>query len=338
MIRKTHHTPVYREVIREALAAAWHDKRLWILAFLASALTTAGVYDVLWSAVTNISNQGSRLAASFGGIVIQATTVRDGTTLTQILRVIANIEVLLVIALLVLVVGALSCIGQGGLVYAIGARKRGRKPTLTESFSVGAKALWPVIALNVLALGTIWLLKFLGSLPLYFAIENPSSATYFAHIGSFIVSLLLMFIVIIVEIFALNALILQGAHLEDALKRGWDLFRKNWIVVVETAILQLFLASVIWFLFTVAFTMALLPIFIFLVTALTIDSAGFLAASGALGLLLFVGGFFTLAAFTIHFQFATWTLLFRRLGEGGVVPKLHRMLRSATGSTSIKQS
>ncbi|MCR4279028.1 MAG: hypothetical protein NUV81_03985, partial [bacterium] len=225
-----------------------------------------------------------------------------------------------------------------GLVYALGGKMRGRKPTLKESFSVGGKALWPVIALNIIIIGSIWILRFLGSLPLFFLIQNPTTSSFLFHIVSFGAVLFLIFVVLIVEIFALNALILQGAPLSDALKRGIELFRKNWLVVIETAILQVIIATIIWFLFASLFAVAMLPVFVFIVSATILHSTVFLTFAVLFGLIVLFGGLFALSAFTIQFQYATWVSLYRKLGEGGVVPKLHRLFRNVTGDTSISQS
>ncbi len=338
MIKKSHHTPVYRVVLREALQVAWNEKRFWILAFLASALTTAGVYDVLWTAASSISLQGSLFAEQFGNAIIHSVTVRGGTSLERILHVLGNVEFLAFIVLILLAFGALACIGQAGLVYAIGAKKRGKTPTLQDALRMGSRAIWPVIALNVLALGAIWLLRFLGSLPLSFAIQDPSIGIYAAHLVSFILSLFLIFIVAVIEIFALNALVLQGAHVNTALARGWELLKEHWVVVIETAVLQVIIAAFIWMAFLVLFSIGIVPAIIFFVSAAVTNSIVFLGLAVTFGVLLFVGGLFALTAFTVQFQYATWTLLYRRLGEGGVVPKLHRIFRDLSGSTNIQQS
>jgi len=293
---------------------------------------------MIWRAATNISIQGSDLAKSFGSAVIYSVTVPASDMTHRIIQVMGSVEILLAVALLFIAGFVFSCLAQGGLLFALGGKMKGRTPTLKESFSVGRTALWPVIALNVIIIGVIWILRFLGSLPLFFLIRNPSTSSFLAHALSFGLSLFLIFFAMVVEIFALCALILQGAHLSDALKRGVALFRKNWIVIIETAILQFLIALVIWFIFISLFALALLPIFVFLISATVLHSVVFFGITGLLGVMVLFGGLFALSAFTVQFQYATWISLFRRLGEGGVVPKLHRLFRRVTGDTSISQS
>ncbi|MCR4279016.1 MAG: hypothetical protein NUV81_03920, partial [bacterium] len=149
MIRSSHHTPVYRHVIREAFEVAWHEKSFWLLSFFAGALATAGVYDVIWKASTNITVQGSTLAKRFGSAIIYSitSTAVGATSVTnRVIHILGSVELFSLIALLFVAGFIFSCLAQGGLVYALGGKMRGRKPTLKESFSVGGKALWPVIA------------------------------------------------------------------------------------------------------------------------------------------------------------------------------------------------
>jgi hypothetical protein len=75
----------------------------------------------------------------------------------------------------------------------------------------------------------------------------------------------------------------------------------------------------------------MIPIFAFVVTSAIIQSVGLLTFSLIVGALAFVCGLVVTAAYTIQLQYATWTFLYRRLGEGGVVPKLHRVVRNITG-------
>lgn len=338
MIRSSHHTPVYRHVVRDAFRAAWHERRYWPLAFLAGMVATAGVYEAVWTAASSLTIQGAELAKRFGGAMISAAATPSVGLADRIVMTVGNIELLLAIAILFLAGFLFASAAQGGLVYAVGARMQGRKPTLAEAFRVGGKALWPVIALNVIIIGAVWLIRFLGSLPLLFAIQKPSSTALIIHIAAFGLSLLFIFLAVVVQIFALNALILQGATLDAALRRGWELFKKNWVVALETALLQFAVAIAIWFFAALAFAIAILPVFIFLISAAAMDSVIFLGIAAALAVVLVFGGFAVLSAFTIQFQYATWTSLYRRLGEGGVVPKLHRLFRSITGHTGIHAS
>ncbi|MBI4138685.1 hypothetical protein HY479_00855 [Candidatus Uhrbacteria bacterium] len=338
MIRSSHRRPVYREVLSQALQTAWHDRRYWLLSVLAGVLVTAGSYDVLWNAVTNISSQGPFIAFSSGMALVESVATAGGEGVHWAVSLIGGVETILFLALMILFVAGLSCIAQGGLVFAIGARKRGKMPTLAEAFQIGAHALWPIIVLNIVVLASVWILRFLISLPLFLALQTTTAGTYLAYLVSFIVFLPLIFVVSILHIFALNAMILQGASLPEAIRRGYRMIAENWVVIFETAVLQVALSLLVWFVFVVALLLAFLPLFLFFFASVVASSQGLLAVGLLLGSVVFIVGLIAAAAFTIQLQYATWTYLYRRLGEGGVVPKIHRIFRGLFGFFGVPQA
>ena len=336
MIRSSHHKPVYREVISSALKVAWQDRLYWILALFACLLASAGSFDILQHATSNITAQGKFLAFSAGGAVVNGILASQTFGLDRILVAATGIEILIVMALVLLAFGVASCIAQGALVFALGARKRGEKPTLGEAVRVGARALWPTIVLNIMVFAVLWVLRFVVSLPLSMALEQTTAATMIVYVVSFVVFVPLALVVAVIHIFALNALILQGASLLDAVRRSYALMKKNWLVVIETAALQAVLSIGIWVLFVIIALFGMIPLFVITMVAAFMQSIGLFSISLIVAAIVFVVGVVMAAAFTVQLQYATWTILYRRLGEGGVVPKLHRLFRDATGFFAIK--
>lgn len=330
--------PIYREVLRHAFRTAWHDRRYWILALLAGILLTAGSYDILWNAVTSITSNGNTLTQDVGSTLVQVATHASGSSFQNIISIVGGLEILLFFILVIISLATVSCIAQGGLVFALGAKRHGQDATLAESFRVGARALWPVIALNTLAFALIWILRFLTALPLYLALQQTSTTSYLVYLLSFIVFVPLAFLIAIIQIFSLNGMILQGAPLADALRRSYLLFKRHWVVVVETAVIQAAISVAIWFLFLLGSLIILIPSFVLFLSANVIQSNALFILSLVVGGIFFFVALIATAAFTIQLQYATWTYVYRRLGEGGVVPKIHRLIRNVFGTYDVPQS
>ncbi len=316
--------PVYRDVLANAFRAAWKDWRYWPLAFLASLLLTAGSYDVLWKAVLSIHQQGTALLYPQNQLRVDLLFSSP-----------YGLQVVLFVSLLFLAVAALSCMAQGGLVYALGGAKRGKRPTLKAAFLFGGSAFWPLAALNALVFASLWVLRFLVALPLFLALQQTTALTWLLYIVSFLSFLALSFVVSIVHIFALNAMLLQGASVSAALTRGYAVFKQNWMVTLETAALLFCLASALSLAAVGIFFILMIPFLAAVILAGVLHSKILLAVTLGVLLALFLVGLFVLAAFIIQFQYATWTYLYRRLGEGGVLPKLQRWMRALVGSTTV---
>lgn len=330
MIRSSHHGPVYREVLSHAIKTAWQEKRFWPIAILAGLLVTAGSYDVMWNAVTGIAAQGPFLAVSTGSALLQGISDQSAAGANWVLGVVGGIEMLVLIAIVILFFAGISCLSQGALIHAIGARRRGTASKLGEAFRVASQAFWPILVLNAMVFALIWVLRFLVAFPLYLALDLTTTTTYLLYLVSFVVFVPLAFFIAIVEIFALNAMILQGANLADAIRRGYLVFKRNWVIVIETALLQAAISVAVWLLFLASLAFVMIPVFAFVVTSAMIQSVGLFTFSLILGVVIFLVMLLVAAAFTIVLQYATWSYMYRKLGEGGVVPKIHRMVHNAT--------
>ena len=327
---------LYREVLAEAFKLAWRQRKFWILAFFASILLTMGSYDVVLGSAQGIGGQIGYFFQSSGGLMGAALVGLVNPT-GGILNVLTIIQILGIAAIILLALGALSCVCQAALVYALGGMRRGDRPGVRESLRVGMSALWPVVALNALALMTLWVLRFLASFALYLVIGFNSPAAWYIYIFAYALFLALSFVAAIVQIFALNAMILQGAPVGKAIVRGYQMFKKHWLITIETALMLLGVA------FVLTFAFALLAVLIFVPYSFAVVASAILPTYLVYDLMLgvgfavFAGGLFCMLAFITQLQYATWTILYRRLGEGGIIAKLHRIYRDMTGTYKIPQ-
>lgn len=328
------HRPVYREILAHAFRAAWREKRYWPLAIFASLLLSAGSYDVLLNAVDAIGSQATR----FGASAVSSLNLQSAMAGTNSVFVwMAGLQASIAVALVFLAFVILSIISQGGLVYALGAVKRGKRPTLGEAFRVGGGAFWPVAALNAVILSTLWILRFLIAFPLYLAIEQTTPGTWFLYFLSFLVFMALSFVVTLIHIFALNAMILQGAPVAVAIVRGYETFKRHWVVSVETALLLFIVAVATTSTAIVAFFFCSVPLIAALIAATASGSMAIFATVLGVGLALLLLALLSVASFLTQLQYATWTFLYRRIGEGGTLPKIHRWVRNLFGVTAVPQ-
>jgi hypothetical protein len=320
--------PIYRPILRDAILFSWKQKILWIPALLAGILLTGSVFDVLWRSVNSLGAQ-----ASLVGVAIPFWQKAVGTwshlSISSI--IIGSLQTLVVTGFFLLVVFAVFCISviaQSTVVHAIGLSRRGKEIHLTESLRVGARALWPVVVLNIIAIATLLACRSLIAIALAFALQVSSVLMFSLYLVCFILFTLLAVATFIVQIFALNAMILQGATLAQAITRGIDILRRHWITAAETSAI-LFLISC--GLFALAITGGLIlsiPFVICLVISMLIGSKILFLFVTILFLLLYIAFLLTAVGFSVLLQYTTWTSLFRVFGEGGILPKIHRIARA----------
>lgn len=331
------HEPVYREVLKHAILTAWRDRRYWPLAFLSSILLTGSSYDVMLHSLDSITQK----SLAFGGKHLPNfdaffNSITQDTS--NIFNAAYALQALFTIAILIVAFAGLSCIAQGGLIFALGAVRRGKKPTLKDSFKVGGAAFWPVVAVNALGLSVIWILRFLVAFPLYLAVNDPGQLTWLLYLASFMIFVPLTFITIIIQVFALNAMILQGAPAAEAIIRSYTVFKKHWVTVLETAAILFFSTIAVGILVAGLVFVGMIPLLMAILVAAFLQSTFILSAALGIALAALLIGAFVAAAFATQLQYATWTYLYRKLGEGGVAPKLHRWARGLIGIFTVPQS
>ena len=324
--------PLYREIFPRACKAAWREWRLWPLALLASILFTGGVFDILYRGTQNIPERAAMLTAPTNhfmqGIQGIARTF-DGPV--NVFSLVGSIEFLLTIVILLVGLLGLSCISQAGLVYGLASAERNQKPTLRSALSVGAQAFWPVALLTAGSLILVWIARFLISINLSLAISFPDHTRSFLYLASFIVFTFISFVVTIVHMFALNAIVLQGASISEALMRAYRLFKQHWIVCLETATLLFMTVIGIGIVFLTVYFLCMIPLMAAIIVAGTTQSYLLLYGTMSVSATLFVVGLLVAGAYVTQLQYAMWTGLYRRFGEDGVMPKLHRFIRALAG-------
>jgi hypothetical protein len=316
--------PIYREVLKQAFEASWRDRRFWLLAFPTFFLSSAGVYELAWKSVESSTDKTAILSqAGFLGEVGRTfldTLMASGS----FLNIVLGFQAFLIVGIIAFSLLGLACIAQGGLIYAIGARRRELPPTLGDAIKIGAACFWPLFSVNTLVIVIMWMLRFLAALPLVYVLNNFSQLNWILYLVTFAIFVGFQFFVSILQVFALNAIVLQGASVVDAISRAYQMFKKHWLVSIETAAILILVAMVISIGFFGVVSVLLLPLLLLALTAITLQSATMLGFSFTIGTAFMLITMGCTLAFLTQFQYATWTYLYRRLGEGGALPKIQR--------------
>lgn len=322
---------LYRHIIPPSLKEAWRMKWLWLPAFFASMLQTGGVYDVVLVALRQAKNQGTAImdpsispyAISLYERIILAPSVFSASG--------AIISLLIGIVLSLGIIG-FALISQGALVFGHGGRIRGRMPTLRETLTTGARYLPRIFFLNIITLFLLWLARFIMIVPVGYSITYPSIWLSVATVLAALVYIASAIAITSVHLFALNAIVLQDAHVAESIIRAWHLFKKAWLNVLEIGLVLFVISSLLLVTGFVAFLMMVLPVFLLMVVGASLNASAVVYIAYVIGVVLFFSIMITVGVVSVSFQYAAWHHLFIRLGEGGASPKIHRWLRWLTGS------
>lgn len=335
--RKKKSAPLYRKLIPIALRESWNSRWLWPFALFAAWLMTGGIYDVM---LTSLQELRTRQDIILHGQLPQTITIAwsrltDGSS---ILHLIGAWESVLFASIFILAVLSLSIIGQGALVHGIGGRIRGRKPHFRESLAIGTKFFVQTMLLNIFILGLTWFAKFLMFIPYRNSILDPSIGHLLGYLFTTVLFIVTLIVLTSVHLFTLNAMILQEASLHEALVRAFELLRRGWLAVLELALILFGVGMGIFALTLILFFVMIIPLVLVMFATMVLGQGFIFSLGYALGTLLFFTLFILAGVFTVTFQYAAWHLLFLKLGEGGLVAKLHRISHWFTGAPKQRRS
>lgn len=332
MIRKNKkvHRPLYREIIPAGVKGAWRHRWLWPIAILAGLIQTGGIIDavllslhrVRLESVTLFDASWSQSIGTIWGRVIGAQDAVGKILEAQSLVV----SLTIVVATL-----GLAFICQGALAFGIGGSVGGRKPNFKECLHAGATALGRIFALNVVTLGLTWLARFLMLIPLAVFSQQPSAGL---AVTSVIISTFYILVVLsltAIHFFALNAIVLTGAHVTPALERAAVLLRSSWLTIIEIAVILFGVGFVTLGVGLLLFFAMWIPVFLLQLGATLLNMNALFIFCNFIGSLLFFVIMLSAGAFNISFQYHAWHLLYVRLGEGGAVAKIQRVLHAWLG-------
>lgn len=322
---------IYRHILSEALKTTWHYKYLWFFGLFAALLGNSGELEVIFRGFSGAPNPGL-----FPGLSNLGET---GIFSTGIFNNIANLSrsdpftLFLMLGVFLIVVGIsvflvwLAVVSQAALVNNVAREKADKTHDFKEGMHEGVKKFWPVFGLNVLYRLVLYVAFFLLSVPIITSINQGSGAAInILYIISFVVFVPLGIIFSFITKYAIAFIVVKKEKFMSAIRLGWQLFEKNWLISIEMA----FLLFAISFLVGIAAVLILLVLTIpFLFIGILLSSVGFYFNMYAImvsALILYVGFIAILGAMLSTFQVSAWTNLFIELVSRGGVSKLVRFI------------
>lgn len=300
----------YRKILQQAINITWKNKYLWFFGLFATLVGTGGEYQLL----NNISeNDGEKIffKLSSSSIFDPAAWSNFFTYLSSdYWRAMSSVILLIVIIALAIFILILSITSQGALVQQTEkiANKKTKDINLSSGTLAGQKHFWPVLGINIGLKIIISLMFSLIAIPIIFSGGSILTTTIY-------VILFLLFIPIIISFsliarYAIAYVVIKKNKLSEALDNAWYLFKKNWLVSVEMAIILVLL--------NIFFALVVI-ILIFLISApflvLSIMFSGFAIfwLFAFLGIVTLFISIIIFGSMITSFQISAWTLLFLSL-------------------------
>jgi hypothetical protein len=322
--------PFYRNILKQAWQLTWRNKYLWWFGIFAALLGNGGEFEILFN--NTGSNPGQALFPSWQriastGIFSSHTLANIGNllqkdTLNMILVLVACLIVLAICLFLVWLV----IISQAAAVNNSAAIIKQKKHAFKEGLDSGILNFWPVLTLNIIIKAAIYVLLVAISLPALF-FQGSFNATIF-YVIALVIVVPVAIILSFVTKYAVAYVVINKRKVMPAIKQSFQLFKENWLISFEMAIILFFINLLVGLAIVLAVLVLAVP---FLFLGLIFYYSFSLIGSWLIAALAFASFLFivvTTGAALAVFQISSWTGLFLELEKKGGVSKLVRMVNN----------
>ncbi|MBI2984069.1 MAG: hypothetical protein HYY50_00330 [Candidatus Kerfeldbacteria bacterium] len=229
-----------REVFQQALDIIWRKKYLWFLGFFAGLAAHGGEPDLLF-------RNTNSLRWLQDSVAILRDVVRGG----QADQFLANLRLffnnytlnavgyLAVLILILVVILWLVIVSQSAIVRVVGRASQKKQTSLFDGLATGTEKFWSLLTVNVVTKLFTWALWIIvaGIPAIAFFVTGQAAWAITFSLGSLLVTLPISIVVSFLTKYAIAAITLGGTDTIGGLRQAWKIFRDNWLVSIELAVL-----------------------------------------------------------------------------------------------------
>ncbi len=313
---------LYRTILKRAWDNAWHHKYLWFFGLFAALLGNGGELELIFGsydrqgqetffpAWQRFAETGLFSKAGLSNMVHLAQT--------EPASLFFALTVLLVIILLAIFLLWLCIVSQTAIVHNTAKIKHDKEHDFKDGLMQGIKKFWPVLGLNLIIKMITAVLFFLIGVPVVMGIVKTNTAINLSYVLMFIIFIPISLSLSFILKYAISYTIIKGQKFFESIKSGWILFKNNWLISIEMAILLFFINFLVGIAVLLAFLVLAIPLLLVMMIfsqSLAIINFWLFFMTALILLLLmivFIGSLLS------TFQISAWTHLFMELiGKGG---------------------
>ncbi len=308
---------------RKVYPRSWHTiKNNAYLLFFGLFASLLGFHEVkiLFNLTNNSSDFISTNIESWISIFLTfATAQLSWTDLPDVLALLG-----LFVVFSVAIILAVS--SQGALVNSALKHTKNARNSMAGHFKIGVDKFWPLLGLNVINALIGYFFIGLVIEPLIYFLINTSDWSVYIILGvvTFFILIPLILIISFVTRYGAAYVVIKNQKLSRAFLNSWALFRANWIITVENALLLVIVTSLFFLAMFSAIVFIFTP-FLILAFFMSFSVLAFwlvIIIGVCLGIFIFIIG----TAFYGAYYNIVWANVFLLLtGTGEKRSKVHRL-------------
>lgn len=317
----------YRVFLKQAWDITKRYRYLWFFGIFASLTAIGGEYQIISQGLN--SNPGGSFTSIgifmlynlfnpsfYAGIASLAAS--NPAALWSLASVLLLALFLAIIMVYLAIVSQAALVEQSAQIILNKKKKSGLN--ISDGLSFGRKHFWHLLGLNLSNNILITFGFMLISLPLIFLLITDAAVLTLAYTLLFVVFVPISLAIAFIIKYAIAARVLENLSFVSSIGKGWEIFRRNWLVSLEMALI-LFLINFAAGIVTIA------AIFLFFLPLLVVSLQLYLPILTATSFILTISAMLVAASIINTFQISAWTSLYIRLQEKKGLSKLERIFK-----------
>lgn len=322
---------MYRQILKNSIILTLKNKKLWIFGIAAALLGNGGELEIFLKNAERVQNLPQRfldLPSFFQNNLITEKFILSFKNLALNQKPILSFLILVFLGLLIWLI----IIAQGALIQTIGEKNKDKADSrlswqkMKKYWLSCRQYFWELLFINIVLKGGAFVLALLVTLPIYILLTEfaPQNHLLFLSLIFFFIFTPLGIISSFLTKYALCYLVIDKKHIKEAMIKSINLFRSNWLITIENAILLYGINIIFALLMFVLGLIISYPVLtgVSLIFYPQILKIGYMAT--IIALILMPIGLLTGSILSV-FQYSVWTKLFLKIkGRKKILSKLAR--------------
>ncbi|MCH7492553.1 hypothetical protein IID19_03070 [Patescibacteria group bacterium] len=317
----------YRDILRQAYYINLRHKFLWFFGFFAAFLGVGGELEPFFKSFFNLSSTSDNVL-SLRDLYQQGVFTVFANNIQSFFSTYPWQSILFILMTLVLtaVFIWLAIVSQIALFDAVSKISKKRETNYGEGYRAGNRHFGSVLLVNVILKGAIYVvLTIVGTTLLsWFLVKGNALGGLLFIILFFIVLVPISAVIAFIVRYAIAYIVIQRKKVGESMKLGWQLFKKNWLVSIEMALIIILIGIIVGLVIVVALGLTAVPFALIAIAALFFGSSTGVAVAVVVGTLAWFIIAGVLGGIYVSFQYTAWTLLFMKLVEDKAQSRLVR--------------
>lgn len=327
---------IYRQILKKAFDITFNNKHLWFFGLFVSFLGISGEYLSVYKAFQRLQ-QTNPLVSWWNDFLFEvgvpASVLWQGfkeILLSNPFQLAMPFLILVAFLIIIIFLIWLIIVSQGGLIEAVSKIYKKKTSVFSEDLRSGMINFNKIFGLNLIERIIIYILLLLVGVFSFLIAKVNIALGLLIILLVFVLMILIMIASFIIK-YAICYSVISDKGFKDSIILAYDLFKKNWLLSIELAIILLLISFGAFILLVILSFLIILPFVLIMFICSVLEWSGLFMLFMFVGILVLFLFLLLFWAWLAVFQWSSWAVLFMELEKDKIESKISRVMQGVFG-------